>query len=518
MNKYLITLALKSKVHGPMSQAEKWVLKNAAGNAFSESIIKVANTDSKLRPKQREALEKLDRSGGLILHHGLGSGKTLTFLTAAAREQSKNKNNQVLIVAPASLTTNVDKEIAKHKLPIDRNRLHVYSYEKATNISDDLKKKKFALAIADEAHKLRNEKTKRTQELSEVLSSADKRLLATATGNYNHAGDISSLVNIAAGYKALPSDKKEFSNRYIRKVFKDRTIIERILGKQPQVEEKLVNKGELGNLFEDHVHHYDPKDDPNEKLMFPKKKETFIEVEMSPKQVQYYKFMEGQIPFWLRMKIRHNLPLDKKEKSQLNSFSQGVRQVSNSYRHLLQDADKAEIVPKIHKAVENIEKGFSDDKNFKALVYSNYLDAGVHEYAKALDKKGIKYGIYTGSLTKEEKDKLKNDFNAGKIRTLLVSSSGGEGLDLKGIKKIQILDQHFNKAKIDQVIGRGIRYGSHQHLPEDERNVDVEHYLSVHPKNLLGHAPVTIDSYLSKMSDDKQEIFEQIKDLMKEKS
>lgn len=504
-NKYLTKLAKDS--------AEKL---RPQQQAALEKLDK--NDSGKLRKHQEEALAKLDKNDGLILHHFLGSGKTITFLTAAKRALDSNPGKEALIVAPASLVTNVDKELEKHKIKLDRKRLNVMSYEKAHNMAEELGKKKLAIGIADEAHKLRNPDAKRTQSLSEVFSRADKRLLSTATANYNSPSDIAILVNIAAGYEALPTNKKDFENRYLRRVYKHQGFVDRMLGRPKEETTMLTREHELEDLFKDHVHHYDPKEDPAAKDKFPTVHEKYIGVDMSPEQLRYYKYMEGKIPFLLRMKIRHGMPLDKQEKTALNVFSQGVRQTSNSYRHLVQDSDSVEVTPKIKRAVDSLEEKMKSDKNFRGLVYSNYLEAGVEEYARELKKRGIKHGVFTGKLSKEEKDKLRDEFNAGKLPALLISSSGAEGLDLKGTKLTQILDQHFNKSKLKQVIGRGARFESHEHLPKEEKKLEVEHYLSTHPKSITGHAPDSIDVYLSKMSDDKDEVFDKIKTLMKENS
>ena len=53
---------------------------------------------------------------------------------------------------------------------------------------------------------------------------------------------------------------------------------------------------------------------------------------------------------------------------------------------------------------------------------------------------------------------------------------------MKGTKLVQILEPHFNNPKIEQVIGRARRYRSHAHLPEDERSVRVQRFLSVLPE------------------------------------
>lgn len=478
-------------------------------NKYLEKVAK------QLQEHHEHALEKLERQDGVLVNHSTGSGKTKAFLTAAERVQSKDPKAKVLILAPASLQSNVDKEIEKHKLNIDRDRLHVYSYEKATNIADELSKNKYALAVADEAHKLRNVSTKRTQKLGDVIANSDKRLLATATVNYNRLGDLSPLINIVAGKEVLPKDPKEMENKYTKTVYKKPTLVQRLTGTKPEETTALANEKELGKVLGTYVSYYNAKEDPEMAKHFPKVTSEEVEVEMSPDQHKLYRYVEGDLPFMLRMKVRHNLPLDKKEKASLNAFSSGVRQVSNSIRHLHQDPDSVEHTPKIQKAVENLTSRMSKDKNFRGVVYSNYLDTGVHEYSRSLKKAGIPHGIYTGSLSKAEKDALVADYNKGKTKVLLISSSGAEGLDLKGTKLIQTLEPHFNPSKIEQVVGRGARFKSHEHLPEEHRQMHVEHYRSVLPKAKFGKTPYSIDKYLSENSDNKSELFDQVRELMK---
>ena len=67
-------------------------------------------------------------------------------------------------------------------------------------------------------------------------------------------------------------------------------------------------------------------------------------------------------------------------------------------------------------------------------------------------------------------------------KILLISSSGAEGLNFIGTTLIQILEPHFNQAKINQMIWRGIRLHSHSHLPQDKRYITVEHYISTLPQ------------------------------------
>lgn len=477
---------------------------------------KQPESSSSLRPYQLRALEHLRREGSVILDHSTGAGKSLSMLKAIEEAQAANPEGRALAITPASLVTNLDKEIKKHNLKIDRNRLTALSYEKAVNSAEALSKNRYSIAVVDEAHRLRNTNTKRHQKLSDIISLADKRMLATGTTTYNKPSDIAPLINIAAGHKVI-AEGKEFDNRYIRKIMKQPSFTNRLLGSKAEEVTSLKNTSELGKLMKKHIDHYSIHDDPDAKIHFPKSHEHVIHVEMSPEQKKLYHYVEGSMPTLLRMKVRMNLPLDKKEMAQLNAFSTGVRQVSNSTRPYSTNAEKDPVTPKIHSAVQSLVKHRSQDKNYRGLVYSNYLGAGLKDYSSELTKLHIPHGMYTGELKPAEKDKMRDAYNSGKLPVMLISSSGAEGLDLQGTKHVQILEPHHNKSKIKQVIGRSVRYKSHEHLPEAERHVNVEHYVSTLPKKglIFKTRPTSIDEYLRLHSQNKDDLGTQMKDLMK---
>lgn len=87
----------------------------------------------------------------------------------------------------------------------------------------------------------------------------------------------------------------------------------------------------------------------------------------------------------------------------------------------------------------------------------------------------------------EEKLKILNSvFNnvenkEGKyIKIVLGSKVMNEGITLKNIKEIHIADVHFNLGKVDQVIGRGIRFCSHFDIINEENpypKVDIYKYV-----------------------------------------
>jgi superfamily II DNA or RNA helicase len=69
--------------------------------------------------------------------------------------------------------------------------------------------------------------------------------------------------------------------------------------------------------------------------------------------------------------------------------------------------------------------------------------------------------------------------NGDLIKIIIGSPIINEGITLKNIRQIHILEPTWNFSKIDQIIGRGVRYLSHIDLPISERNVYVYLHCSV---------------------------------------
>lgn len=466
---------------------------------------------------QSRVIEKLKKDHPrLLAYHGLGSGKTLTALKAV-KEHQRNAKSRALYIAPASLTRNVDKEIKKHKIQIDHKRFDVMSYDKAVKAKDKLMDMGYDMIIADEAHKLREEDTIRFKELKPLLDQAKKLLMLSGSPIYNKPENLATLVNTLAKHRVLPEDPKEFEDRFINNKKIDPNIFQRLfLRVKPGTKRELKNQKLLGRALAEYVDYYEP--DEKAKAFYPRTKETEVKVPLSSDQQKYYDFFQENIPAPLKWKIRMGLPPEKKESTQLNAFLSGLRQVSNSHGPFKRNGEDLEASPKIETAVSNLMKRQATDKNFRGLVYSNYLPAGLHPYSKMLKGLGIKHEMITGELTSKEKQHIVKEYNDGKFKVLLISSSGGEGLDLKGTKLIQVLDPHFNKEKINQVIGRGVRYKSHMHLPTEEQEVNVEHYLSTIKQTPLDKLfkiqPKSVDEYLYERMKDKDQITSQVKTLL----
>ena len=148
---------------------------------------------------------------------------------------------------------------------------------------------------------------------------------------------------------------------------------------------------------------------------------------------------------------------------------------------------------KIKNIIDNV-KG-SDGIVF---IYSEYIFAGALPMALALEhigfnkyggnllnisEKGNEEGNYiilsgNGKISGNNDEELgiltsEKNKNGELIKVVIGSSITGEGMDFKNIRQIHILDPWWHLSKLEQIIGRGIRYCSHMNLPEEKRNVTV---------------------------------------------
>ena len=195
---------------------------------------------------------------------------------------------------------------------------------------------------------------------------------------------------------------------------------------------------------------------------------------MSPEQQDYYNFANKKLPVWMRYKIKHNIPPSKAEAAQLNAFMSTSRQVSNS----MSPFGNESITPKMDHMLHDLKHGIKHNPNFKSITFSNYLEAGLKPFSRELKKSNISHGMFTGEESQENRTEMIKNYNEGRLKHLLISPAGVEGLDLKGTTLVQKMDPDWNPERSNQAIGRAARFKSHEMLPFKERNVLVREYLS----------------------------------------
>jgi SNF2 family DNA or RNA helicase len=467
---------------------------------YSEVLTKRARIKTQLQPHQVKALQKA-LANNLILAHSTGSGKTLTSIAIA---DALGKPTTVL--TPASLVSNYLKELRKHK----SGGPDVQVMSLPTAVKQNYTIPEGNTVILDEAHSLRNAGTAKQQYVKQQLANAGRIIALTGTPGYNSVEDFAPLLNIVSRSSLIPENSKDFRKKYIREEKTYPGLYARLVkGVKSGSTEYLKNEAELRALASKYMDVFETD------VEKPQRIDEVIEVPMDKAQEAVYRYVVKSMPVSMRYKVYNNIPPTKQEAAQLNAFLNAARQVSNT-----PEAYQVSGTPgaKILAAVAKLEEQRKADPNFRALVYSNYLDSGINSYARQLDAKGIPYSTFTGSLTAKQKQDIVDKYNRGEVPIILGSGSASEGLDLQGTKLVQILEPHFNNAKTDQVIGRGIRYKSHSHLPEDQRKVRVQRFISTlaPTSSLFGKTKsnTSVDQYLVSRALEKDRLIQQMKDAL----
>jgi len=455
-----------------------------------------------LKSHQQSVLDKLRNQDALLVYHNTGSGKTLTSLMAG-----KQEDLDLTVIGPASLKYNFAKEKATYKL--SKPKVDYYTYSKPP--SDDIEKLKLKdrLLVFDEAHlmgRLESERSKYPDRYK-----GKKQLLLTATPIRNEP---SELIPLLRGLNIpMPRDRKTFEDKFIEKRKVSAPLLPRLfLGVKPGQELAPKNISALRKLVAGKVDYHVSREG------YPDVKEESFRIPMSPNQQSVYEAMvKSKGNPGLLYKIRHGLPPSKTESKNLNAFLSATRQISNTPEGFTTKPVMEVDTPKINKIIKEIKERSETDKNYKGVTYSNYLGSGVDLLEPKLTSLGIPYAKFTGRLSATEKKDIVDRYNKGKIRQLLISSAGAEGLDLKGTKLLQIMEPHWNEPKLEQVKGRVSRIGSHKDLPKAEQEVIVQHFYSkLNPTGIFKRKYMSADEYLSTLAKKKENLNKQFLDILKE--
>jgi superfamily II DNA or RNA helicase len=69
-----------------------------------------------------------------------------------------------------------------------------------------------------------------------------------------------------------------------------------------------------------------------------------------------------------------------------------------------------------------------------------------------------------------------DNINGNRVKVVLISRAGSEGIDLKCIRQVHIMDPWYNMNRVEQIIGRAVRNSSHKELEFEKRNVEIFMY------------------------------------------
>lgn len=204
---------------------------------------------------------------------------------------------------------------------------------------------------------------------------------------------------------------------------------------------------------------------------------------------------------------------------------------------------------------ENLQRREAEENNEiydglgKIMIFSDYLEYGVNCIAKLLKQFGYKEHKAKGSVKKDEKRFIKwtgstgddegktilrqfnddNNINGQKIQIILGTRSIMEGISLKCVREVHIMEPWWNESRINQVIARAVRFKSHLKLDPEKQFVNVFKHYSVYdtyPLKTQSHSSIrdkthnffTIDLYIKKVAEEKQKLNNAFLKVLKESS
>jgi superfamily II DNA or RNA helicase len=409
----------------------------------------------KMKDYQENCVIHMFHHRSLIVCYPTGSGKTLIGTTTSVNLLREGKVSSVVFVGPKSVKLNFWQTIIDNfDLTDDESvNINLYTFHKFTDLylAGEINTEG-ALIVIDEAHSYRTvigvgDKYRRPPHIIKkksgavrvkamltAASEASSVMMLTATPGVNFCRDFCNYIAILRGEK-VPMDDSEFHAE--------------ICSKNGRVRDREA----FNEFFKDCISIYHLP--PEILAEYPRVRDHKIDIQMTEEFHESYMRVESET---VTEKQQETL-----KSSNLIAFWNGTRRVVG--------CKIEEDNPKLTWIFE-----FCKNNRFKTLIFSNFIDLGIKELQRTLRKLRPKpmIGIIQGSCTEKERKETVDDYNNDEIDILLISTkSGGVGLDFKGTRAIIITQNGWNLSDALQARGRGVRFRSHMHLPEDQRIVDV---------------------------------------------
>ena len=230
---------------------------------------------------------------------------------------------------------------------------------------------------------------------------------------------------------------------------------------------------------------------------------------------------------------------------------------SNKYGNIFSRQEVGKYSCKIKNILDSIVSPDGVVAEGILLIYSQYIDGGLIPVALALEEMGFtrygensknlfknapspkvdvktmkprvgnepfipaRYAMITGDIRLSPNNDYEvkgltneDNLNGNKVKVVLISKAGSEGIDLKFIRQVHILEPWYNMNRIEQIIGRAVRNFSHKDLPFEKRNVEIFMYSTL----LEDKEKESADLYVYRIAETKAVQIGKVTRLLKETS
>ncbi|MFY7909038.1 MAG: DEAD/DEAH box helicase [Emticicia sp.] len=418
---------------------------------------------TELFPYQKKGVLFAAIAGRSLIADEMGLGKTLQAIATAELYKKELGINRVLIVCPTSLKYQWKSEIEKftdssvHVIEgtlIKRTAQYQYvdafyvivSYHTITQDLDLLNKMEADMVILDEAQRIKNWKTKVSQQIKKLVT--PYAIILTGTPLENKLEELYSITQLIDVFRLGPVYR--FLNQY--QITDDSG---KVVG--------YKNLNEISSLLSDILIRRTKKEVLSQ---LPKRMDKNLFVPMTQEQMDIHNGLGDNVAKLVSKWRKFGFLNETDRRRLLLSLSQ-MRMVCDSTYILDQ---KTRHDTKIEE-VMNILDEFFESSDEKVVIFSQW-ERMTRLVAQELTERGIKFeNLHGGIESMKRKDLLDNFKNDPDSRVFLSTDAGGVGLNLQSASLLINLDIPWNPAVLEQRIARIYRLGQ-------ERNVSIINLVS----------------------------------------
>lgn len=408
-------------------------------------------------PHQIETAKRVmgEMRGRAILADEVGLGKTIEAGLILKEYMLRGLVKKALILVPSSLVLQWTRELnQKFQIPAvaqkkewmwDQYDILVASIDTAKREPhrEKVLKKHYDLLIVDEAHKLKNRRTKNWQFINELRKKYS--LLLTATPMQNDLHELYNLVTLLKPGQL--GQHTSFNTQYVAGKRKPKN--------EEQLRKEIQHVMIRNKRSDGHIH-------------FTRRKVRTVPISLSKEERELYdgitRFVREQ--YRKEGKINNILSLITLQKEACSSrdalfltlfklFKKGEKgqeEISPEVYHLVELLRRVKAQSKVEKAIELIRTIPG-----KVILFTEYR-ATQDLLLRALAENGIQGVPYRGGFARNKKDWMMELFR-NRAKVMVATEAGGEGINLQFCHHIINYDLPWNPMRVEQRIGRVHRLG-----------------------------------------------------------
>lgn len=224
------------------------------------------------------------------------------------------------------------------------------------------------------------------------------------------------------------------------------------------------------------ISYYDPRTDVKKARFYASVVDHVVACPMSWAQCfQYLLSRRQKFSLWLKGETEPRTRLS----SSRNTYNTLLRSLCN-----LPFPD----IPNSSSKMANILAKLHEFEGSKQVIYSSRRDTGVSALLKFWKAETIHpKAVFRieGSMSKQERCEHISGFNRCNRGTLFITDAGAQGVDLKRVAVMHIMEPADNVQEERQIVNRAVRYKAHR----GDASVQVYRYISVFPEHASVHPP-----------------------------